>query len=59
MWIDILFGLFMVMAVFKGLRRGFIIAVVSAAALIIAALSLFLYLIQVAAIGSPFVAISG
>jgi membrane protein required for colicin V production len=35
MWIDVLFGLFMVMAVFKGLRHGFIIAVVSAVALII------------------------
>jgi len=35
MWIDILFGLFMVMAVFKGLRQGFIIAVFSAVALII------------------------
>ncbi len=35
MAIDVLFLLFMVLAIYKGLKRGFIIAVLSAAALII------------------------
>ena len=35
MWIDVLFLLFMLLAVFKGLQRGFLLAVFSAVAFII------------------------
>lgn len=35
MWIDVLFLLFMVLAIFKGIRRGFLLAVFSAVAFII------------------------
>jgi membrane protein required for colicin V production len=35
MWIDVLFLLFMVLAVFKGLRQGFLLAVFSAIAFIV------------------------
>src|ERR1700749_4371904 len=34
MWIDVLFLLFMLLAVFKGLRKGFLLAVFSAVAFI-------------------------
>jgi membrane protein required for colicin V production len=35
MWIDVLFGVLLLVAVFKGLRRGFVIAVAAALAFII------------------------
>jgi len=35
MWIDVLFGVLLVVAVFKGLRQGFIIAIVAALAFIL------------------------